>query len=130
MEANTSASSEFPPIKYVPLLLPLLGLLQLVGALLILVGVLGGCAASERQQAADTEAATAATALPPDLERRFTALDTNGDGFIEEREVWADAEVDRRFELGDINFDGKLDRAEFEELVDSDSTSRRAELRK
>jgi hypothetical protein len=103
---------------------------RLVGTLLILVGVLGGCAAIERQEAADTEAAAAAAALPPALERRFTALDANGDGFIEEREVWADAEVDRRFELGDINFDGKLDRAEFEELVDSDSTSRRAELRK
>jgi len=34
---------------------PLLALLQLVGALLILVGALGGCAAIERQQDADTE---------------------------------------------------------------------------
>jgi hypothetical protein len=55
MKTNTSAAFEFPPIKYVPLLVPLLGLLQLVGALLILVGALGGCAAIERQQAADTE---------------------------------------------------------------------------
>src|SRR6266513_2331920 len=60
MEANTPASSEFLPIKYVPLLVPLLGLLQLVGALLILVGALGGCAAIERQQAADTEKLLAA----------------------------------------------------------------------
>jgi hypothetical protein len=60
MKANTSASSEFLPIKYVPLLVPLLGLLQLVGALLILVGALGGCAAIERQQAADTEKLLAA----------------------------------------------------------------------
>jgi len=42
METKTPASSEFLPIKYVPLLVPLLGLLQLVGALLILVGALGG----------------------------------------------------------------------------------------
>jgi len=55
METNTPASSEFLPIKYVPLFVPLLALLQLVGALLILVGALGGCAAIERQQAADTE---------------------------------------------------------------------------
>jgi hypothetical protein len=60
MKTNTPAASEFPPIKYVPLLVPLLGLLQLVGALLILVGALGGCAAIERQQAADTEKLLAA----------------------------------------------------------------------
>ena len=60
MKANTPASSEFLPVKYVPLLVPLLGLLQLVGALLILVGALGGCAAIERQQAADTEKLLAA----------------------------------------------------------------------
>jgi hypothetical protein len=60
MEANAPASSEFLPIKYVPLLVPLLGLLQLVGALLILVGALGGCAAIERQEAVDTEKLLAA----------------------------------------------------------------------
>ncbi len=60
METNTPASSEFLPIKYVPLFVPLLGLLQLVGALLILVGALGGCAAIERQEAADTEKLLAA----------------------------------------------------------------------
>jgi hypothetical protein len=60
MKTNTSAGFEFPPIKYVPSLVPLLGLLQLVGALLILVGALGGCAAIERQQAADTEKLLAA----------------------------------------------------------------------
>ena len=48
METNTPSSSGFPPIKYVPLFVPLLALLQLVGTLLILVGVLGGCAAIER----------------------------------------------------------------------------------
>jgi hypothetical protein len=49
METNTpSSSSGIPAIKYVPLLVPLLALLQLVGTLLILVGVLGGCAATER----------------------------------------------------------------------------------
>ena len=48
METNTPSSSGSPPIKYVPLLVPLLALLQLVGTLLILVGVLGGCAATER----------------------------------------------------------------------------------
>jgi len=48
METNTPSSSGSPPIKYVPLFVPLLALLHLVGALLILVGVLGGCAAIER----------------------------------------------------------------------------------
>ena len=48
METNTPSSSGFPPIKYVPLFVPLLALLQLIGALIILVGVLGGCAAIER----------------------------------------------------------------------------------
>ena len=48
METNTPGSSEFLPIKYVPLFVPLLALLQLVGTLIILVGVLGGCAAIKR----------------------------------------------------------------------------------
>ena len=48
METNSPSSSGILPIKYVPLLVPLLALLQLVGTLLILVGVLGGCAAIER----------------------------------------------------------------------------------
>ena len=48
METNTPSSSGILPIKYAPLLVPLLALLQLVGTLLILVGVLGGCAAIER----------------------------------------------------------------------------------
>jgi hypothetical protein len=48
METNTSSSSGFPPIKYVPLFVPLLALLQLLGTLIILVGVLGGCTAIER----------------------------------------------------------------------------------
>ena len=48
METNTPSSSGILPIKYVPLLVPLLALLQLVGTLIILVGVLGGCAAIER----------------------------------------------------------------------------------
>jgi hypothetical protein len=60
METNTPASSEFLPIKYVPLFVPLLALLQLVGALLILVGALGGCAAIVRQEAVDTEKLLAA----------------------------------------------------------------------
>jgi len=47
METNTPSSSGIPAIKYVPLLVPLLALLQLVGTLIILVGVLGGCAAIE-----------------------------------------------------------------------------------
>jgi hypothetical protein len=54
MDANTAASSEFLPIKYVPLFVPLLALLQLLGTLLILVCALGGCAAIEGQEAADT----------------------------------------------------------------------------
>jgi hypothetical protein len=48
METNTPSSSGILPIKYAPLLVPLLALLQLVGTLIILVGVLGGCAAIER----------------------------------------------------------------------------------
>ena len=48
METNTRSSSGIPAIKYVPLLVPLLALVQLVGTLIILVGVLGGCAATER----------------------------------------------------------------------------------
>ncbi len=48
METNTPSSSGILPIKYVPLLVPLLALLQLIGTLIILVGVLGGCAAIER----------------------------------------------------------------------------------
>ena len=48
METNTPSSSGDLPIKYVPLFVPLLALLQLIGALIILVGVLGGCAAIER----------------------------------------------------------------------------------
>ena len=48
METNTRSSSGILPIKYAPLLVPLLALLQLVGTLLILVGVLGGCAAIKR----------------------------------------------------------------------------------
>ncbi len=48
METNTPSSSGSLPVKYVPLFVPLLALLQLVGTLIILVGVLGGCAAIER----------------------------------------------------------------------------------
>jgi hypothetical protein len=48
METNTPSSSGILPIKYVPVLVPLLALLQLVGTLIILVAVLGGCAAIER----------------------------------------------------------------------------------
>jgi len=49
METNTPSSSGTPAIKYVPLLVPLLALLQLVGTLIILVGVLAGCTAIERR---------------------------------------------------------------------------------
>ena len=48
METKTSSSSGSLPVKYVPLFVPLLALLQLLGTLIILVGVLGGCTAIER----------------------------------------------------------------------------------
>ena len=77
METNTPGSSEFLPIKYVPLFVPLLALLQLVGALLILVGALGGCAAIERQEAVDTEKLLAAAGFqmrPADSAERLQDL--------------------------------------------------------
>jgi len=49
METNTPSSSGSLPVKYAPLLVPLLALLQLVGTLIILLGVLGGCTAIERR---------------------------------------------------------------------------------
>jgi hypothetical protein len=55
----------------------LLGLLQLVAALLILVGALGGCAAIERQEAADTGKLLAAAGFqmrPADSAERQQAL--------------------------------------------------------
>lgn len=56
-------------------------------------------------------------ALPPELESRFARIDANGDGFISDYEAWADQRVEQRFTLADRNQDGKLDRAEFQELL-------------
>ncbi len=64
-----------------------------------------------------TFAVAASLALTPVLENRFVRIDANGDGFISEHEAWADDRVERRFEFADRNQDGKLDRAEFKELL-------------
>jgi hypothetical protein len=58
----------------------------------------------------------AAPPLSPAQERQFQDMDANGDGFVSRNEASADSRVERRFALADRNQDGKLDRAEFQEL--------------
>jgi hypothetical protein len=62
-------------------------------------------------------AMTGALALPPQVEERFTRIDANGDGFISHQEAALDPLVERRFELADLDHNGRLDRAEFAELI-------------
>ncbi len=129
MEANTPASSEFLPIKYVPLLVPLLGLLQLVGALLILVGALGGCAAIERQQAADTEKLLAAAGFqvrPADsAERQQDLANMPPHTIVARREgaktvyTYADAQTCRCLYVGGANA-----YAEYSQLAVSEEIAR------
>jgi Ca2+-binding EF-hand superfamily protein len=59
---------------------------------------------------------TGAPSLSPEREQLFKDMDANGDGFITRNEAWADRSIERRFALADRNQDGKLDRAEFQEL--------------
>lgn len=59
---------------------------------------------------------TGAPSLSPEREQLFKDMDTNGDGFVSRNEASADSRVERRFGLADRNQDGKLDRAEFQEL--------------
>ena len=62
-------------------------------------------------------ALTGALALSPELESQFLRIDANGDGSISQHEAWADRQVERRFELADRNQNGRIDRAEFEQLT-------------
>jgi hypothetical protein len=55
MKPDISAPSEFLPIRYVPLVVPLLGCFQVVAILLVVAFALTGCATIGGQDAAHTE---------------------------------------------------------------------------
>lgn len=64
-------------------------------------------------------------AAPPaqrDIEQ-FVGVDANGDGFISWHEAAADERVERRFHFFDLNLDGKLDREEFQALINRASAA-------
>ena len=72
---------------------------------------------------AQTEQATAG-AVSRDLEKQFTTLDRNGDGFISQDELSGNAAFAKAFDAADKNHDGKLDRAEFQALQAEGSPDR------
>lgn len=66
-----------------------------------------------------------------DVDRAFAVLDANADGHIRFHEIGgAGIAIEARFELADSNHDGRLDRPEFEALMDHLSRRRVSALRR
>lgn len=72
---------------------------------------------------AQTEQAKAG-GVSRDLEKQFTTLDRNGDGFISREELSGNEAFTKAFEAADKDHDGKLDRAEFQALEAEGSPDR------
>ena len=72
---------------------------------------------------AQTEQAKAG-GVSRDLEKEFTALDRNADGFVSRDELSGNEAFARGFDAADKNGDGKLDRAEFQALEAEGSPDR------
>ena len=59
-----------------------------------------------------------------DLEKQFTTLDRNGDGFVSRDELSGNEAFAKAFDAADKDHDGKLDRAEVQALEAEGSPDR------
>jgi hypothetical protein len=92
----------------------------LLSGLVLGVGLLSGLVLGEENRTSPGQATQAVLNVDEgaqDLQRDFDRLDANGDGFISSNEAYADPGVEEQFERADRNQDGKLDLAEYQELM-------------